>query len=290
MPNKRLHSYALKTKKSYTIVLNKRYMDGKIKYQFFTMRTKIYGNGYGGINKIFRQKFTIEIAGIPIGIESRFGSTKQLYRDYLTKRLPWKTVSVSDAEMKLEGQATPEEDEQLCIYRKIALLMMDYDAFLMHAAIINIDGQGIAFTAESGTGKTTRVMLWQKAFGKRMKVVNGDKPMMRFMNDDLYAYGTPWRGKERMGENTSVPMKAVCFIQRGETVSLQRMDAKDITKKLFKQVLVPNNPMLMGQFMTLMERFVQEVPFYLYTCNMYKEEPEKLWEQIQAEQEVQYAV
>ena len=76
-----------------------------------------------------------------------------------------------------------------------------------------------------------------------------------------------------MGENTKVPLKAVCFIQRGETVSLQRMDVKDITKRLFKQVLVPNDPKLMGMFMALMERFIQEVPFYLYTCNMYKEEP-----------------
>ena len=240
--------------------------------------------------EIIRRKFTIEIAGIPIGIESRFGSTKLIYRDYLTNRLPWKTVSASEEEMKLEDQETQEENEQLCIYRKIALLMMGYEAFLMHAAVINIDGQGIAFTAESGTGKTTRVLLWKKAFGNRMKVVNGDKPILRFMNDRLYACGTPWRGKEHLGENTRVPMKAVCFIQRGETVSLQRMDAKDITKRLFKQVLVPNDPKLMGVFMNLMERFVKEVPFYLYTCNMYKEEPAKLWEQIQAEQSEQYAV
>lgn len=233
--------------------------------------------------------FTIEIAGIPIGIESRYGSTRQLYRDYLTSREPWVTVSVSEEEMKAEGQPTPEENEQLCIYRKIALLMMDYNAFLMHAAVINIDGQGVVFTAESGTGKTTRVMLWKKAFGKRMKVVNGDKPILRFVNDGLFACGTPWRGKEHLGENTSVPMKAVCFLQRGEEVSLKRMEAKEIMLRLFKQVLVPSNPKLMGVFMYLMERFIKEVPFYLYTCNMYKEEPAKLWEQMKNELKRQYA-
>jgi len=233
--------------------------------------------------------FTIEIAGIPIGIESRYGSTRQLYRDYLTSREPWVTVSASEEEIEAEGQPTPEENEQLCIYRKIALLMMDYNAFLMHAAVINIDGQGVVFTAESGTGKTTRVMLWKKAFGKRMKVVNGDKPILRFVNDGLFACGTPWRGKEHLGENTRVPMKAVCFLQRGEEVSLRRMDAREIMLRLFKQVLVPSNPKLMGVFMNLMERFVKEVPFYLYTCNMYKEEPAKLWEQMKDELKTQYA-
>ena len=55
-------------------------------------------------------------------------------------------------------------------------------------------------------------------------------------------------------------------------------------------MLVPSNPKLMGVFMNLMERFIREVPFYLYTCNMYKEEPDKLWEQIQKEKKVQYVV
>ena len=234
--------------------------------------------------------FTVEIAGIPVGIESRYGSTRMIYKDYLSGRKPWVTVSASEAEMAAEGHPTPEENEQLCLYRKIALLMMNYNAFLMHAAVINIDGEGVLFTAESGTGKTTRVLLWKKAFGKRMRVVNGDKPILRFVRDQLFACGTPWRGKEHMGENTSVPMRAVCFLERGEEVSIRRMDSKEIMKRLFKQVLVPNNPKLMAIFMNLMERFVREVPFYLYTCNMYKEEPVKIWEEIQGDKTVQYAV
>ena len=234
--------------------------------------------------------FTVEIAGIPVGIESRYGSTKKIYKDYLSGRKPWVTVSASEEEMAAEGQATTEENEQLCLYRKIALLMMNYNAFLMHAAVINIDGQGVLFTAESGTGKTTRVLLWKQAFGKRLRVVNGDKPILRFVRDGLFACGTPWRGKEHMGENTSVPMRAVCFLERGKKVSIQRMDAKEIMKRLFKQVLVPNDPKLMGIFMNLMERFVREVPFYLYTCNMYKEDPKELWDQIQEDRTVKYAV
>lgn len=79
-----------------------------------------------------------------------------------------------------------------------------------------------------------------------------------------------------MGENARVPMKDVCFLQKGVTVSRQRMDAKDITKRLFKQVLVPKDPKLMGIFITLMERFVKKVLFYQYTCNKYKEETVKL--------------
>ena len=131
--------------------------------------------------------FTIEIAGIPIAVDNRFRSTKQLFRDYLSDGLPLLTVSASEEEMKQEAGSVSARAEQLCIIRKMGLSLTDYGAFLMHAAIIDVDGQGVGFTARSGTGKTTRVLLWKKAFGDRVKVVNGDKPILRFQKDGLYA-------------------------------------------------------------------------------------------------------
>ena len=32
--------------------------------------------------------------------------------------------------------------------------------------------------------------------------------------------------------------------------------------------------------LSMLEQFVHTVPFYLYTCNMEKEKPEVLWEQM----------
>ena len=48
-------------------------------------------------------------------------------------------------------------------------MLPDYDAILMHAAVIDNDGQGAAFAAKSGTGKTTRVNLWKTVFGGPVK-------------------------------------------------------------------------------------------------------------------------
>ena len=173
--------------------------------------------------------------------------------------------------------------------RKIIDLVMDYDAFVMHAAVIDIDGQGIAFTADSGTGKTTRVLMWKNTFGKRVKVVNGDKPVLRMTDNGLYAFGSPWMGKEKMGENTCVPMKAVCFLQRGENVSLERMNPDEVIPRLFRQVVMPNNAERISVFMGLMERFVHTIPFYLLTCNMEKEKPEDIWAQISDDKPQRFA-
>lgn len=228
--------------------------------------------------------FTIEIAGIAIAVSNRFHSTKRMFKDYLSRREPLFTVSSSDEEMKLEDGEVSAYAEQHSIVRKISHFLTDYNAFLMHAAIIRVDGQGVGFAAQSGTGKSTRVMLWKKAMGKRVEVVNGDKPILRFKEEGLYAYGTPWTGKEGWGKNTSVPMTAMCFLERGEEVSLRRMEPAEVLPRLLRQILIPNDARIMNAYMALIERFARTVPCYLYTCNMDKEKPEEIWEQIKWDQ------
>lgn len=224
--------------------------------------------------------FVIRMGGLPIGIITRYDSTRELFRDYLTNELPELIVSVSEEEMLLEDDEISEHTEQMAINRKIASSLIDYDAFLMHAAVISVDSQGIGFAAASGVGKTTRALLWKKTLRNRVKVVNGDKPILRFMDDGIHAFGTPWRGKEKLGDNSNVPMKAMCFIERGDDVSLRRMTPDEAAIRLMRQVLIPKEPWQVQPFISLLERFVQTVPFYLYTCNQDKEKPEELWKQI----------
>ena len=71
-----------------------------------------------------------------------------------------------------------------------------YGAFLMHAAVVEVDGIAYVFTAPSGTGKSTHVQLWLDHFGPRARVLNGDKPLFRFEGNTLYACGTPGRARK----------------------------------------------------------------------------------------------
>lgn len=242
--------------------------------------------------------FSVEIAGVPIGINNHYSEVETFCRDYITDRNPWFTVTVSveDIVSMLHGKSSDfgtdlssagviqeyslSYAEELCIYRQIALAMIDYDAFLMHAAIIDVDGEGVAFAAGSGTGKSTRVSLWRKTFGTRVKVVNGDKPILRFVNDKLYAFGTPWMGKENWGANTRVPLKYVCFLEREEEVSLIQLETKQVLPRLFQQVLLPEDEEKTGSFMSLLDRFIGNCNFFLLKCNQDKENAEEIWEEM----------
>ncbi len=223
--------------------------------------------------------FTAEIAGIPIGIDNNFGTAEWMCRDYITDKPPLFTVSATAEELMREGGVSAHAEE-LCLYRKIALGMMEFDAFLMHAAVIDVDGQGLAFAGKSGAGKTTRVRMWQKALGERVKVVNGDKPILRFTGGDLYAYGTPWRGKEGMGENRRVPMRYVCFIERSGSVTLRRLEPEEAAARLMHQMLVPRDAGQLERFAALTGRFAETVSFFLLRGDRDAERPGELWERM----------
>ena len=81
-------------------------------------------------------------------------------------------------------------------YTDIAEKIPLSNAFVLHSATIDVEGVGVAFSAHSGTGKTTHMNLWQELLGDKMVVVNGDKPIVRFFDEEPnqpYAYGTRQR-------------------------------------------------------------------------------------------------
>ena len=157
------------------------------------------------------------------------------------------------------------------IYRKISEWIPSHDAFLLHSACFDVNGNGIAFAALSGTGKTTHMLLWQKLLGDKMTVVNGDKPIVRFFEDEPetpYAYGTPWCGKENLGCNMRTPLKHICFIERADKNSCEPLDKSDAVNLIFNQVYMPKDPAAMMKTMQLIDRLLSCCKLWKIRCNM----------------------
>lgn len=162
-------------------------------------------------------------------------------------------------------------------FRKIAEWLPSHDAFVLHSACFDVDGVGVAFAAHSGTGKTTHMRLWQELLGDKMVVVNGDKPIVRFFEDEPeipYAYGTPWNGKERLGCNMRTKLKHICFIERSETNFVEKMDKKDVINLIFNQVYKPKDPLAVMKTMELIDRLLSCCNLWKIHCNMEKEAAE----------------
>lgn len=161
--------------------------------------------------------------------------------------------------------------ENNAAFRVLAEKIPKHDAFVLHSACFDVDGTGVAFAAHSGTGKTTHMSLWQKLLGEKMVIVNGDKPIVRFFEDEPkqpYAYGTPWNGKERFGCNMRTPLKHICFIERSETNYVEKVDKKAVVDRVFKQVYMPKDPQSMMKTMQLIDRLVTCCDLWIIHCNM----------------------
>lgn len=184
------------------------------------------------------------------------------------------SVSMAEKDINAEesdGNYPRQYLEFIALSRKIAEIMPSHNGFLFHSATFDVDGTGVAFAAHSGTGKTTHMLLWQKLLGDRLKIVNGDKPIVRYFDDEPntpYAYGTPWNGKERLGCNMRTPLKHICFIERAEQNSCEKMDKNDAVNLIFNQVYMPKDPAAAANTIVLINRLISDCSLWKIKCNM----------------------
>ena len=158
--------------------------------------------------------------------------------------------------------------EELAVYRKIAEKVPFRDIVLMHGSCVAVDGEGYLFIAKSGTGKSTHTRLWRELFGDRAVMINDDKPLIRIADDGAMIYGTPWSGKHHLETNCSVPLKAICILERAEENTIHRMNAAEAYPFLLQQIYRPQDGAAMLKTMHLTDRLSQKVGLWRLGCNM----------------------
>lgn len=221
------------------------------------------------------------IAELLIEINARYELTHNVCHDYLveTDEKPDFSVSVSEKEV-LDvhaglGDFSLAYAENYAIFRYVANEAAERGAILLHAATVEVDGCAYAFSAPSGTGKSTHILLWRKLLGSRVNIINGDKPFLRMKNGVLTVYGSPFCGKEGWQRNASAPLKGLCFLSRAEENSIKRIsDEKELLPRVFAQML--KTPTEKGVIETLRfaDALIKNVPIYSLGCNISPEAAE----------------
>lgn len=214
----------------------------------------------------------IQLAGIRIRLENRFSFIEQQCKDFICEGDEAAfSVSVTPEEILEEqkfGNFSDGYCESICLYRHICERMPEYNVFLMHSSVLEVDGYAYAFTAKSGVGKSTHTALWLKNV-PNARVLNGDKPLYRVESDgSLTVFGTPWNGKENWGENISAKLAAVCFIERGEQNRIRRAEEDDAIGRLMHQLYLRGSRESVNRQLILMDALVRAVPYYVLSCDI----------------------
>ena len=162
--------------------------------------------------------------------------------------------------------------EFVCIFRHISKSILKNNGLFIHSAVISMDGDGYMFSGMSGSGKSTHINEWVKHFGKeKVTIINGDKPIVRFYEDGIYAYGNPWCGAEGWSDNSKVKLKSVCFIEQSKENKIRPLKSPEILKKMINQTVIPTDANDKLKYFELLDTFIRTLDFYELECDISKD-------------------
>lgn len=212
-----------------------------------------------------------------IEISPRFEYGKNLLKDYeiAFNGEPDIKVKISDNDIRNETKNNPEHsdayNEMVCIFRVITEKILDFDGIFVHSAVVALDGIGYMFLGQSGVGKSTHAIEWTKYFGDRAVIINGDKPILRCIENEFIAYGNPWCGKEGLGVNDCVKIKSAAFIEQAAINEISDLGKIEVFKKLLNQTVIPKSAKRKLKHYDLIDKLINEISFYNLKCDISKD-------------------
>ncbi|HEX9059436.1 MAG TPA: hypothetical protein VF941_04590 [Clostridia bacterium] len=136
---------------------------------------------------------------------------------------------------------------------------------VMHAAAVEWKGHGIVFTAPSGTGKSTQANLWKTH--RCARVINGDRPALKFNEGRLMVYGTPWSGAKPEFLNINAPVSAIFVLKQAPENSITLLSPQESLVHLMPRLFLPyyDNEM-MDMAAAFLEKIISSTRVYILKC------------------------
>ena len=212
--------------------------------------------------------FNVKTANKVLKINAFNESTKRYCGAFLTNEEPEYEITMTEEDLKNErsnsetGQVYVNE-EISALYRKIADLLVEDGIVVFHSSAISINGGGFLITARSGVGKSTHAKLLSEYIKEDFKYINDDKPLLEVKDNKVTVYSSPWNGKERRGNNISAPLKAIIFLNRGESNTYRKIiNKEEIYIKMLSQIYLPKEKTKREKALNIADKLLKNVNFY----------------------------
>ncbi len=135
---------------------------------------------------------------------------------------------------------------------------------LFHGAGIDLQGRGWVFLGRSGAGKSTLAKLLSKQKGSQ--IINDDRVVVRKIDGQFRAYGTPWPGDAGFASNKSSDLAGIFFITHGENNKIKEIDQHKATEKILPVVSIPwYDAKIMNKILDFCEDLVAKVPCFTFS-------------------------
>ena len=240
----------------------------------------------------------IELAGIALQINApRIEKFRPLLNEYAGEPENILPVQVELSEQDIKAQidrsrmayerkaekrnVSELEHEFTALFRKTLNVLIEQKVIYLHGSLLAVNGKGYLFMAPSGTGKSTHARLWKERYGDLVTVINDDKPLIKAESDgSIRAYGSPWKGKHRIGCNSAVSLKAIVRLRRGSDNRISALNKDDALKMLYMHTLHFEEASKMKTMLEVIGAIIENVSFYDLECNTEIEAAEVAYEEL----------
>jgi hypothetical protein len=111
------------------------------------------------------------------------------------------------------------------------------DGVLLHAAGIDMGGQGFVFPGCSGAGKSTLARLFADC--RIGKLLSDERVAIRQAGARWHVFGTPWAGTEGIGSNGRAPLAGMFFLKHDGKNQLRKITAENALERLLPILSIP---------------------------------------------------
>lgn len=226
-----------------------------------------------------KKTMIIKVADLVIRVNTKYQTVVEKCADYIVSDDTPEdfTIEITDEEIEQVKQWKWENEKEIIsdadaeydyLYQKYGKVLPFFNAFLLHAVVLEMDGKAYAFSANSGVGKTTHARLWMNVFENRVRIIDGDNPIVRIIDGKAYVYGTPCCGKEGWNINTRVELGGIGFIVRDKINVVNSIPGYIAFLKTATLNAANITPQNQEKVFDLYQQLVNVVPFYEVHCNM----------------------
>ena len=140
------------------------------------------------------------------------------------------------------------------------------NSLMIHSSVILHGGKAYAFLGKSGTGKSTHSKLWLTNI-EDTELLNDDNPVIHFIEDEAYIYGTPWSGKTPCYKNSRAPLGGLVKLRQAPYNKIERLGVMHALAQFMTSCSnIRWNKKSSNATMTTIGKVVQEVPIWGLDC------------------------
>lgn len=170
--------------------------------------------------------------------------------------------------MKAKELMPLEKDDSYVEFRALIGLtgreLLRFKACVFHCVSFLWNGKAFLLAAPSGTGKSTQYFNWERLFPGEISMISGDMPILECRSDgSVWAYPSPWNGKEHVGGHIPGKVSGIVFLVQGEENNISQPISRDLIQPFFNQFIVrPETNEQICSLAHMIDQMIKNVPCF----------------------------